>query len=339
MNGDADAGMTVSDMAADAAVLAPGLGAAGEGAPALGAADRADGRGGRLAAPSWTLTALYGLAGVLALAALWELYKLLGPDDGVLLGDNRVLPRTTDLAMPHVWAMLAELGRPVSSATGAPVLWVAVLKACAFTLTIALVGWVTGVVVGFALALAMLRVRIVESAVLPLVILSQTVPLIALAPLVSNWGNRIRVGPWQWQEWTSVAVIAAYLAFFPVAVGALRGLQSPDAIHRDLMSSYGAGWWQTLVRLRLPASVPHLLPALRLAGATAVVGTIVGEVSTGLPGGVGRMIVEFANFASSAPARPWAPLLGAVLLGLLTAGLIALLGVALHRFRRAEVAV
>jgi NitT/TauT family transport system permease protein len=104
------------------------------------------------------------------------------------------------------------------------------------------------------------------------------------------------------------------------------------------MRSYGAGWWQTLLRLRLPASVPYLLPALRLAGANAVVGTVVGEVSTGLPGGVGRMIIEFANFASSAPARPWAPLLGAVLLGLLTAGLVALIGTALHRFRRTEVA-
>jgi NitT/TauT family transport system permease protein len=334
MSDDADAGMTVSDMAADAAVLAPSLGAAGE--------TTAGGPAGRRAAlrglPAWARAAVFGAAGVVMLAALWELYKFVGPPDGVSVGDNRVLPRTTDLAMPHVWEMLAALGQPLSSATDAPVLWVAVLRACAASALIALVGWVTGVVVGMLLALAMLRVRIVESAVLPLVILSQTVPLIALAPLVSNWGNRIRVGPWEWQEWTSVAVIAAYLAFFPVAVGALRGLQSPDAIHRELMRSYGAGWWQTLLRLRLPASVPYLLPALRLAGANAVVGTVVGEVSTGLPGGVGRMIIEFANFASSAPARPWAPLLGAVLLGLLTAGLVALIGTALHRFRRTEVA-
>lgn len=334
MNADADAGMTVSDMAADAAVLAPGLGAAGEAT----AGEPAGRRGALPGLPSWARAAVFGAVGVVVLAALWELYKLLGPEDGISVGDNRVLPRTTDLAMPHVWEMLAELGQPLSSATGAPVLWVAVLQACAFSASIAMAGWATGVVVGFLLALAMLRVRIVESAVLPLVILSQTVPLIALAPLVSNWGNRIRVGPWEWQEWTSVAVIAAYLAFFPVAVGALRGLQSPDAIHHDLMRSYGAGWWPTLLRLRLPASVPYLLPALRLAGANAVVGTVVGEVSTGLPGGVGRMIIEFANFASSAPARPWGPLLGAVLLGLLTAGLVALIGVTLHRFRRTEVA-
>lgn len=280
----------------------------------------------------------WGLLGVAALAAAWQLYKLLAPEQGWSLGETRVLPRTTDLAMPDVWAMAAELFEPLSSATGAPVLWLAVLQACARSLGIALLGWVLGAVVGLALALAMQRVRIVESAVLPLVVLSQTVPLIALAPIVATWGSRIRVGPWEWEAWTSVAVIASYLAFFPIAVGALRGLQSPDAIHTDLLRSYGCGWWQTLVRLRLPAAVPHLLPALRLAGANAVVGTVVAEVSTGLPGGVGRMIVEFANFASSAPARPWAPLLGAVLLGLLVAGLVALLGVALRRFRRAEVA-
>ncbi|GAA1623033.1 ABC transporter permease [Georgenia ruanii] len=279
----------------------------------------------------------YGLLGVLVLAAVWELYKLLGPADGWSLAGARVLPRTTDLAMPHVWEMATELGTPLSSATGAPALAVAVLRACGLSFAIALLSWAIGVVVGFFLALAMQRVRIAESAFLPLVVLSQTVPLIALAPVVSSWGSRIRVGPWEWDAWMSVAVIAAYLAFFPVAVGALRGLQSPDAIHTDLMRSYGAGWWQTLGRLRLPASVPYLLPALRLAGANAVVGTVVAEVSTGLPGGVGRMIVEFANFASSAPARPWAPLLGAVLLGLVTAGIVAALGVALRRFRRTEV--
>jgi NitT/TauT family transport system permease protein len=136
----------------------------------------------------------------------------------------------------------------------------------------------------------------------------------------------------------SVAVIASYLAFFPVAVGALRGLQSPDDIHQDLMRSYAAGWWATLVRLRLPASVPYLLPALRLAAANAVVGTVVAEVSTGLPGGIGRMILEFANFASGDPAKPWAPLFGAVLLGLVVAWLVGALGIPLARYRRAEVA-
>lgn len=280
--------------------------------------------------------AALGLAALLGVATAWELYKLLGPLEGWSLGELRLAPRTTDLAMPHVWEMVARLGDPLTAAPGAPVLATAVLRAGAFSLGIALLSWVLGVGVGLAYAVAMARFRIVEQAVLPLVVLSQTVPLIALAPLVRGWGSKLELGSFEWQGWMSVVVIASYLAFFPVAVGALRGLQSPDAIHRDLMVAYGAGWWTTLVRLRLPASVPYLLPALRLAAANAVVGTVVAEVSTGLPGGVGRMILEFASFASSDPAKPWAPLFGAVLLGLVVAGLVGLLSLPLGRYRRAE---
>ncbi len=279
-----------------------------------------------------------GLVAVLAVAVLWELYKALGPAEGWTLGSLRVLPRTSDLAMPHIWDMLARLTEPVTAAVGAPSLAVAVLLAGAFSFGIAMMSWTLGVLVGFGFALLMARVRIAESAVLPLVVLSQTVPLIALAPLVKGWGSKLELGAFEWSGWMSVVVIASYLAFFPVAVGALRGLKSPDAIHRDLMLAYGAGWWTTLVRLRLPASVPHLLPALRLAAANAVVGTVVAEVSTGLPGGIGRMILEFASFASGDPAKPWAPLFGAVALGLVVAGLVGLVGLPLGRYRRAEVA-
>ncbi len=276
------------------------------------------------------------LLSLVAVASLWELYKLVGPDDGWSLGDTRLLPRTSDLAMPHTWDMVTRLFEPVSGGTGAQPLWLAVLRAGRLSFGIALAGWGIGVLVGALLAIAMQRVRIVESAVLPLVVLSQTVPLIALAPLVRSWGAQLELGSFEWEPWMSVAVIASYLAFFPVAVGMLRGIQSPDTIHVELMRSYGAGWWATLTRLRLPAAVPHLLPALRLAAANAVIGTVVAEVSTGLPGGLGRMILEFANFAASDPPKPWAPIFGGVLLGLVAAGLVALLGRSLRRFRRAE---
>ena len=303
--------------------------------PARG--DVAAGRGPTPARPS-RARPLVAVVSVLAVAALWELYKWLGPEQGWALGENRVLPRTTDLAMPHTWQVVARLAEPVSGATGADALWLAVLRAGLLSFGVALVGWTVGVLVGAALAVAMQRVDLVERAVLPVVVLSQTVPLIALAPLVRSWGGQLELGAVEWQPWMSVAVIASYLAFFPVAVGMLRGLQSPDAIHVDLLRSYGAGWWTTLVRLRLPAAVPHLLPALRLAAANAVVGTVVAEVATGLPGGLGRTILEFANFAASDPPKPWAPILGAVLLGLVAAGLVALLGRGLRRYRRVEVA-
>lgn len=287
---------------------------------------------------------LWGALGVVALAALWELYKLVGPADGWLLGAQegvtgsgfRLLPRTSDQAMPHTWEMFARIVEPVTRAPGSLPLGAVVLLAALVSLGVAALGWLVGVVVGFALALLMLGFRIAERAVLPFVILSQTVPLIALAPLIRNWGSRLEFGTFSWESWMSVVIIASYLAFFPVAVGALRGLQSPEAAHLDLMRSYAAGWWTTLFRLRLPASVPFLIPALRLAAANAVVGTVVAEISVGFTGGIGRLILETAVAASSDPSKPWAPILGAVLLGLVAAGFVALLAAFLSPFRRQE---
>ncbi|MEG3614977.1 ABC transporter permease [Isoptericola haloaureus] len=280
---------------------------------------------------------LLGAAGVGALALLWEGYKLVAPDDGVVVGGLTVLPRTNDIAMPHLWDMAARAAEPVNSATDALPLWVAVLIAAAFTLGVAAVGWVVGVVVGLGTATLMQRFRTAESALLPWVVLSQTVPLIALAPLVRRWGSQLEVGTFDWQDWMSVAVIASYLAFFPVSVGALRGLSSPDAVHLDLMRSYGVGWWRTYRSLRLPAAVPHLIPALRLAAANAVIGTVVAEVSIGLRGGIGRMIVEFGASASADPAKQWSPIFGAVLVGLVAAGVCALIARGLARYRVSEV--
>jgi NitT/TauT family transport system permease protein len=102
------------------------------------------------------------------------------------------------------------------------------------------------------------------------------------------------------------------------------------------MRSYGIGWGRTLLRLRLPASVPYLLPALRLAAASAVIGTVVAEVSIGLRGGIGRLILDYAQAAGGDPAKPWAPIFGAVLIGLIAAGFVSLIGLGLRRYRRSE---
>jgi NitT/TauT family transport system permease protein len=284
----------------------------------------------RRSAAAW----LWGAAGILALAGAWELYKLLGPADGVVIAGARVLPRTTDLAMPHVWDMIARLAEPVTRAPGALPLWAVVALAALTTLGIAAAGLAVGLVVGVALALAMLRWRIAEWGLLPWIVLSQTVPLIAFAPVVRSWGSRIEVGAFEWQDWMSVALIASYLAFFPIAVGALAGLKSPDRIHLDLMRSYGVGWWATLRKLRLPAAVPYLLPALRLAAANAVIGAVVAEVSTGLQGGIGRILIQFAGQASGDPAKAWGPIFGAIALGLVAAGSVALLGAILRDYRQ-----
>ncbi|WP_433718912.1 ABC transporter permease [Actinoplanes sp. CA-051413] len=265
-------------------------------------------------------------AGLVVLIALWEGYKAVGNPDGTVLFGVRILPRADDLSMPHVWEMLSRLGRP--ELTGGRPVWQAVLSASFFTLGITTVGFAAGAVIGLLLAVAMQRFRIVERGLLPYVILSQTVPLVALAPLIAGWGGTV------WPEWMTVAVIAAYLAFFPVAVGMLRGLQSPQAAGVELMRSYAAGWWRTLVKLRLPASLPYLFPALRLAGAAAVVGAVVGEISTGTRGGIGRLIIEYSREATSDPAKVYTAMLGAALLGLIVAALVSLLELPLMRHRR-----
>ncbi|MBO9578088.1 MAG: ABC transporter permease subunit [Microbacteriaceae bacterium] len=274
--------------------------------------------------------------------AIWELYKWLGPADGVVLGavegqagsGFRILPRTGDLNMPHVWDMFARLGQ--DNGPGTPPLGVSVLSALGVTLGISAIGLLIGLVVGFVFALLMQRWRIVEWGLLPWIIVSQTVPLIAFAPIVARLGTQLDKQGWWWPGWLSVAVIASYLAFFPIAVGALRGLGSPDAIHQDLFRSYGASYGRTLVKLRLPASIPYLLPALRLGATSAVVGAVVGEVSIGMPGGLGRMIIQLAQSASADPALPYGPIFGAVLVGLVAAGSVALLGAILKNYRRGE---
>lgn len=286
---------------------------------------------------------LWGVLGVLAIMVIWELYKFVGPAEGFVVGAAAgetgsgvmLLPRTNDRAMPHIWEMVARLFQSTSGGTTPP-LFVTVIQAAVTTLGIAAAGWIIGVAVGALLGIVMQRWRLAEWGLLPWIVVSQTVPLIAFAPLVASIGTQVDRGGFPWPQWASVALIASYLAFFPVAVGVLRGLEAPDRIHLDLMRTYAAGYWPTLLRLRLPAAVPHILPALRLAAASAVVGAVVAEVSIGMRGGIGRMLIQLAGQASSDPAAPWGPTFGSIALGLVAAGTVALVGVGLKNYRRGE---
>jgi NitT/TauT family transport system permease protein len=273
------------------------------------------------------------VAGLLLAVGVWEGYKAVGSPDGASLFGVRLLPRADDSAMPHALDVLRRFARP-ELVGGAPV-WRVVLEGCLFTLRSVAVGFGAGAVVGLLLAIVMQRFRVVERGLLPYVILSQTVPLIALAPVIAGWGGKLSIGSYPWQPWMSVATIAAYLAFFPIAVGMLRGLQSPAPIAEELMHSYAAGWWRTLIKLRLPASTPYLFPALRLAGAAAVVGAVVGEISTGTRGGIGRLVIEYSREATTDPAKVYTAMVGAALLGLAVAGLVGLGEFLLSRRRRA----
>ena len=285
----------------------------------------------------------WGILGVVALLGTWELYKFLGPADGFVVGATEgetgsgvmLLPRTNERAMPHIADMVARLFQSTSGGDTPPLI-VPVVTAALLTLGIAAAGWLIGVVVGAVLGAVMQRWRLAEWGLLPWIVVSQTVPLIAFAPIISSIGTQIDRDGIPWPQWLSVAIIASYLSFFPVAIGVLRGLDSPDRMHLDLMRSYAAGYWPTLFRLRLPAAVPHILPALRLAAASAVVGAVVAEVSIGMRGGIGRMLIQLAGQGSSDPAAPWGPTLGSVALGLVAAGTVALIGVGFKNYRRGE---
>jgi NitT/TauT family transport system permease protein len=278
----------------------------------------------------WT----FALALVLV-AVVWEVYKWIGPQDGGTVFGWTILPRANDQAMPHVWEMLSRYAEPERRGSNTSI-FVVVLTGAWFTLRLALTGFVLGTIVGLGLAIVMARFRFVERGLLPYLIVSQTVPLIALAPLVVSWGGKLHLGGFEWPRWLSAAVLGAFLAFFPVAVGTLRGLTSTPPASLELMDSYAASWRQTLFKLRFPAAVPYIVPSLKLAATASVVGVVVAELSTGLAGGVGRLIIEYAREATSDPAKVYTAVFGAAALGLLMAGVVALVDLVTMRNRPRE---
>ena len=269
------------------------------------------------------------------IAALWELYKVVGPEDGGALFGINILPRANSRAMPHVWDMLSRYGRPELRSSERKI-WRVVLAGAWFSFRLSLVGFAIGATVGVALATLMARFKVVERGLLPYLVVSQTVPLIALAPLVVSWGGKLEVFGYEWPRWLSASVLGAFLAFFPVAVGTLRGLSSANPASLELMDSYAASWTQTLVRLRFPAAVPFMVPALKLAASSAVIGVVVAEISTGLKGGIGRLIIEYAREATGDPAKVFTAVFGAALLGLAMAGLVAAFDLYVMRNRPKE---
>ncbi|MEM7046746.1 MAG: ABC transporter permease subunit [Pseudomonadota bacterium] len=155
------------------------------------------------------------------------------------------------------------------------------------TLAPTLLGLLIGTTLGMLLAVGIVYVRTLEGSLLPWIIASQTVPILAIAPIIIVvLGSIDLVGVFP------KSVIAMYLCFFPVTIGMVKGLRSCEPLHMDLMRTYAASPWQILLKLRLPASMPYLVASMKVAAAAAVVGTIVGELPTGAREGLGaRMLV------------------------------------------------
>lgn len=269
----------------------------------------------------WLRVAMTVLAAVVLLFGMWEGYKWIGQQTGDYWpGTSIELPASTDdLTMPHAMDIANELFEEVRDGRARLPLFLFLLKKGWFTLQEAAIGFTLGLTVGLSLAILMLRWRVAERGLLPWINVSQTIPLIALAPIIVTWGRQQDL-----PDMLSISLIAAYLTFFPVAVSALRGLQSPDSAHVELMRSYAAPWRTTLVKLRLPAARAYLFPALKIAATLSVVGAIVGEISIGTKTGLGRAILEYAQRYAVSPERLYASVIGAAVLGLLVFGLVSL---------------
>jgi NitT/TauT family transport system permease protein len=257
-----------------------------------------------------------------ALVALaWEGYKAIGPENGGKILGWKLIPRTSDRAMPHIADILDRFGRPEVRGSGTTV-FDAVLAATWYSLRLSIGALVLGFAVGMLLAVVMARFDVLERALMPFLVASQTVPLIALAPVLVSWSGRLQPFGFTFDKWHTAVLLGAFLAFFPIAVGALRGVKSVAPESVELLDSYAASWTQGLFRLRLPAAVPYLVPALKLASANAVIGVLVSEISIGLRFGIGRLILSYGQEATSDPPKVFTAVFGAAVLGLAMALLV-----------------
>jgi NitT/TauT family transport system permease protein len=212
-------------------------------------------------------------------------------------------------SMPHIHSMISALFQHPNAAS--PLLVVTLLKAAAFTAKEAALGFAMGAVGGFLIGAILAHSRILQRGFLPYVVASQTVPILAIAPMVVIWFGSIHV-----TAWISVAVIASYLTFFPVAIATLRGLHAADHRALELMRSYAADKWTVLWKLRFPTALPYLFSALKISATASIVGAIIGESPSSIQGGLGGAILNFAQYYTFQPQNLWATNLIAALLGI-----------------------
>jgi NitT/TauT family transport system permease protein len=247
------------------------------------------------------------LSTVVALLGLWELYRWTWTTAGW------TWPFVVDdTSMPHIWTIGHAFFQPTQ--VNQPWLITILLHKMAFTAKEAAAGFGIGALVGFALGVLLVHSRLLQSGLLPYIVGSQTVPILAIAPMVVVWINpKLPTGL---QGWGAVAVIAAYLTFFPVAINTLRGLQSADAQALELMRAYAASRWSILWKLRVPAALPYIFSAFRLAATASVVGAIIGELPSSIQDGLGGAIINFNQYYSFEPQELWATNIAAAVLGI-----------------------
>ncbi len=281
---------------------------------AVASAEGLEHRVGRWDGPSGRLlrTALALVAFLVALGVVWEVFKWLAGDPwrfpafGYEHRPPFRLLQAQDLQLPHLWDIAAALLDPVQRNADQSLGQFLVGAAFATWLEAA-IGFMVGTFIGVVLASVFVHSLTAERAFVPYLIASQTIPIIALAPLlIEGLGRGL----------ASVVFIAAYLTFFPVTIAEMRGLRSPDPRALELMRSYAASRWQTLWKVRMPASMPYLFTALKIAATASVVGAIIGEDPAGTANGLGRAIVNFNQQYVTGPEKLWATILIASVAGI-----------------------
>ncbi|MCV2870183.1 ABC transporter permease [Defluviimonas sp. WL0002] len=184
------------------------------------------------------------------------------------------------------------------------------------TLSATLVGFAIGTGLGILLAVGIVHNRAMDLSVMPWAIASQTIPILAIAPMVIVVLASVGV-----TGLLPKAVISAYLSFFPVVVGMVKGLRSPDRMQLDLLKTYNASRWAAFWKLRLPASMPYLFASLKVSMAASLVGAIVGELPAGATSGLGARLLSGSYYGQT--IQIWAALFAAAILA---AGLVIVIG-------------
>lgn len=195
------------------------------------------------------------------------------------------------------------------------------------TASAALTGFIMGLLLGLLLAVCIVHSRTLDRALLPWIVASQTVPVLAIAPIVL-----VILGSLGITGLMPKAVIAMYLCFFPVTVAMVQGLRAPQKLALELLHTYGTGRLDTLWLLRLPAALPYLFPACRVAIASGLVGTIVAELPTGAQAGLGARLLTGSYYGNT--VQIWSALVMASLLGVTLTGLVSLVERWVMRHRR-----
>jgi len=239
---------------------------------------------------------------ILVLATLWGLWEGFR---GLWIHEGWTWPFVVnDTTLPHLHDIFGALWGSASPGGVGPRLITVLIKGALFTAKEAAVGFAIGAIGGFALGVVLAHFRLLARGLLPWVVASQTVPILVVAPMVVVWANPKL--PDSLKDWGAVALIAAYLTFFPVTVNTIRGLQSADRRALELMRSYAANDWRILWKLRFPAALPYIFSALKIGATASVVGALIGELPSSIPHGLGAQIINFSQYYTTQPRGLWA---------------------------------